>query len=239
MDGLILHRGAEAVTRDQILALPAPKAQGRFHAPVPHGDFIGSVSQQLTRFGLSIEKEQYGLSKDGAKLFGVIHVSRELAITTKAGLVIGLRSSTDESFAMQGVAGGSVFVSDNMVFSGETVMFSRKHTTHVRLDITVERGVTKVLGAAEALEAEIRGMAAKELTDVAAGNLFAQIAKNEILPDRYVGKAIRAYFTPEAEDTAPRSVWGVHNAFTRTLRESSLATKMEHTQSLSRYLAAA
>jgi len=56
--------------------------------------------------------------------------------------VLGLRNSHDKTFPAGIVAGASVFVCDNLSFSGE-VKFARKHTRFINRDLPqlVERSI--------------------------------------------------------------------------------------------------
>ena len=41
------------------------------HYPIPHGKLIRQVRGQLLDAGIAIEEEAYGLSHEGARVFGV------------------------------------------------------------------------------------------------------------------------------------------------------------------------
>ena len=60
-------------------------------------------------------------------------------------LVVGLRNSHNKTFPVGLVAGATVFVCDNLSFSGE-VRLTRKHTVHLQRDLPqlVGRGVGKL-----------------------------------------------------------------------------------------------
>lgn len=238
MNGLMVHAGGQLMTREQLKEIPPPPSMGRMHRPVPHAEFVNALMDQLPRFGLNVVEEQFATNKGHAQFFGVLRFDREtgIKVKTKTCSVMGIRSSTDESFAMSGVAGAHVFVCDNLCYHGDEFVFSRKHTLHVQIELVIEKGITRYLGAAEAMEFEFSRLATIDVTPVEASDVFTGLIKDEVVPDRYVGKAVREYFNPSGEDTEPRSLWGIHNAVTRQVKTCSVGTKMQHTQALSRFM---
>src|ERR1044072_2264407 len=123
---LILHAGAERVSRDDLAAVPCPEAEGRWR-PVGHAVVRDFAATALVDAGYSIEKEDLGLSSDKAKFFGTFTLRAPLS--PGVNLSVGIRSSIDKSISLQWCAGSRVFVCDNLAFSSEIVI-ARKHTTH-------------------------------------------------------------------------------------------------------------
>ena len=72
--------------------------------------------------------------EDGARYFGLLQVVNG-SHPEDFGLVVGLRNSHDKSFPAGLVVGASVFVCDNLSFSGE-VTFERKHTANMLRDLS-------------------------------------------------------------------------------------------------------
>ena len=241
MQGLMMHSGGRVVSFEELANLPAPESKGRFHRPIPHAEFIGAVRNGLADLGyksIAPGEESYGLSSDGGKIFGVIKLGESLS--PGSAVTLGVRGSTDESIAMQGIAGVSVFVCDNMAFSGSEFLFSRKYTLHARLDFVVRRGLERFVTEKEALADTIGKMARVSLGEKDAESVFARMIKANVLPDRYLTSALRLYFDHPADFTdIDSSLWGIHNAGTRALRDASIPAKMEHSQSLTRFLSAA
>ena len=60
--------------------------------------------------------------------------------------------------------------------------------------------------------------------------MYDAFVQHGVLPMRYLAKVGSWYFDPptDAEDCLPRNAWGLHNAFTRTVKElSSPARRFE------------
>ena len=62
---LVLHRGARPVTLEELAAVPAPPAEGRWR-PQPHIAVLSSVKETLGEFGYSVKTERLGLSRNDA-----------------------------------------------------------------------------------------------------------------------------------------------------------------------------
>jgi hypothetical protein len=230
MQGLMMHRGGREVTRDDLATLPAPVSLGRFHRPIPHVEVVDAILETFGR-SFEIQKTAFGVSRDGGKLFGLI--------TATDGQSLGFRSSTDESLAIKGVAGQTVFVCDNLVLSGEDFVFSHKSTLNATLGAIIGDGVLAYLTARINLEAAVARMKERELEFPGASELFVCMILKAVVPAVYVSEAVRNYFQPEGKpDCQPRSVYGVHNALTRALRTAPIAARFEHSMAVTRYLSA-
>src|SRR3954469_756189 len=68
---LVLHRGARPVTLEELAAVPAPPAEGRWR-PQAHGAVATSVKETLGEFGYPVVREAHGLSRNDARYFGTI-----------------------------------------------------------------------------------------------------------------------------------------------------------------------
>ena len=81
-------------------------------------------------------------------------------------LVLGLRNSHDKMFPAGIVAGASVFVCDNLSFSGE-VKFARKHTRFINRDLPqiVERAIGKLVDLWHDQDARIGAYKEAEVDD--------------------------------------------------------------------------
>jgi hypothetical protein len=93
---------------------------------------------------------------NGAALFGILDL-----VPTQVGLLVpqearilslGFRNATDQSLAIQGVAGAHVMVCDNLTLSGETFAFKRKNTTGLDLGDAIATGFDRFLQHARILE---------------------------------------------------------------------------------------
>jgi hypothetical protein len=129
---LCLLRGAEVVQREQLAMVETP-ARTASWVPIPHHTLLAGVEDVLIRSGCTIVNESHGLGHEGQRYFGLIQVANG-ENSDLFSLIVGLRNSHDKSFPAGLVIGASVFVCDNLSFSGE-IKLARKHTVNVQRDL--------------------------------------------------------------------------------------------------------
>lgn len=127
---LMLHAGAAPATYDQLKALPMPAATDT-HVPIAHTSVVDMVKYSLGFFGHEVVGEDYGVTPDGARFFGVLSLRSEYGDYTDT---VGLRNSHDKRFPIGISFGSRVFVCDNLAFAGDQVI-RRKHTANAKRDL--------------------------------------------------------------------------------------------------------
>ena len=177
---LCLHAGARTVSRDQIAAVLTPPRTPTW-VPIPHGRLLEGMQGALARAGLAVVSEAHGLTHDGHRYFGLLQVAT--GEDADFGLVVGLRNSHDKSFPAGLVVGASVFVCDNLSFSGE-VKLARKHTAHVERDLPnlIECAVGRLGDLRRTQEERFGTYKQRELSDGAAHDLMIQALDARVVP---------------------------------------------------------
>lgn len=213
---------AKLTTYDDLASLPTPQALGPMHKPVAHVRLIDAFRQEIATRGMAIEREQFALSAKGQALFGVIDLKTTEADAARC-LSLGFRNSVDMSMGIQAVAGTTVFVCDNMALSGSMFALKRKNTTGLDLGDAVAAGFDKFLSHSQVLEIEIARMQATGITDGKAKQLIFDVFAAKVIPVRLFDDVDAYYFRPNQTmpDCEPRNLWGLHNAFTRAMRDLS------------------
>src|SRR5687767_14017322 len=91
--GLISHCGTDLIGRQDLLLLPTPEAT-ETHKPISHAALVGALVETLgfRRFG--VVEDQYAISPDGMRMFGVLALSIE---DNGVRVSIGIRNSHDKS----------------------------------------------------------------------------------------------------------------------------------------------
>lgn len=120
---LLNHCGTKRVDESVVRAVPAPEWTDTWH-PVTHGQIIESLEISCHNNELDVVDRAYSLSADGARMFGVWTLDRGQRDMAYA---LGMRNSTDKSMLYGLTSGTSVFVCDNLCFSGDFLKF-RMHT---------------------------------------------------------------------------------------------------------------
>ena len=132
MSLLIHKKGSNYVPLEDLKSVPLPQTTVSY-TPVSHYDLamnLAEISQDLLK-GFAFRKAQYGLAREGRQMFGV-HMYQNGS--DEMGLSIGFRNSYDKSMSVGICIGASVFVCDNLSFTGDIAVM-RKHTTNVWKDL--------------------------------------------------------------------------------------------------------
>lgn len=222
MKGLVLHAGAHAATREQVEVVKTPEPVGIWY-PIPHLTVRNLVAEQVTRNGLQIVEEAYGLWKDGARAFGLMGL-RNGDPNEEYQLVLGWRNSHDKSFPAAGALGSHVFVCDNLAFSGE-VTFARKHTLNVMRDLPglVVEAVGRLLNARDLQETRINAYKAYALTNERVHDILIQSLDTRIIGPVKLPHVLEQWRNPQYADFKPRTVWSLMNAYTEVLKGLNLS----------------
>ena len=221
---LMVHCGAERVTREALALLPDPKVLGPHHKPIRHDALVGAIHEIADAYGLPIAREEYALHRDGHLMFGVLDFARNpatLGLNDEGAMSLGLRASTDCSFAITGVAGSRILVCDNLALSGDLVAFYRRSTLGLRLADVIQRGFDRFLEHAGRLMRGLERLRETPVSDDEARSLIYRTMADRIIPVRLFHDVDRNYFDvdPQARpECTDRSLWGLHNAFTRAFK---------------------
>ena len=110
---LLLHCGARAAEREQVIDVPTPRATDTW-MPIPHIELVRQVEQTLKFNQLVVGTQAHSLSHDNARYFGLMEIQRSDSDEDYCW-VLGLRNSHDKTFPAGITAGAQVFVCDNLV----------------------------------------------------------------------------------------------------------------------------
>jgi hypothetical protein len=241
MNGLMLHSPkfqSKLTTLEALRALPAPLALGANHKPVPHAVLVDGLLNEVERRGYEVLNTQLALGHGVDALFGIINLAGPNAERSTA---LGFRNSVDRSMGIQGVAGATVFVCDNMSLSGSVFAFKRKNTTGLDFGAMVNNGFDRFLQHAQAFDVQIARLQGIALSADKAKAVIYDAFAASIVPVRLFDDVNRFYFDAP-DDTVPEiaanrgNVWGVHNAFTRAMKDLSPVRQFGATVALGRQL---
>lgn len=223
---LVLHRGARPVSLEELSAVPAPPAVGRWR-PQAHGAVLTSVKETLREFGYVIVREAHGLSRNDARYFGTLDLGTPMV--EGVALAVGVRSSIDKSFPLGFVAGSRVFVCDNLSFSSE-LMIRRKHTTHsqARFRDDIAQAVNRLSGYREQESARIVRMRETEVPPELAESYLLKGFERGIIPARLLPRVIGEWRSPSFEEFKPQTFWSLLNAVTTVIGETAKGDPQRH-----------
>jgi hypothetical protein len=213
---LIAHRGAKVVERHEVELIDAPPSTKSWY-PLRHSEVLEVTESRLRAAGFSIKREQYALSKDGARFFGTLDLGSGLA--EGVTLAVGIRNSIDKSFPIGLCCGSRVFVCDNLAFSSEIVI-AKKHT-RFGLQRFHERLSDAMTGLAKYQEIETARITRFQdtiLNQDRANSLILQAYEAGIISTLLLPQVIQEYRKPQHSEFEPRTVWSLLNAFTEAMK---------------------
>jgi Domain of unknown function (DUF932) len=218
---LLLHCGARAVAREQILGVPTPQPTATW-TPIPHIELITHVENTLESNGLIVGTQAHSLSHDHARYFGLMEIKRSESAEDYCW-VLGLRNSHDKTFPAGITAGAQVFVCDNLSFSGE-VKLARKHTRFIARDLPqlVQSAVGKLMDRWHHQDARLSAYKLTELEDRAAHDLVIRACDVGVCPNRLIPRVLQEWRRPRHEQFEQRNVWSFFNGFTEALKGNLL-----------------
>ena len=213
--GLCMCEG-KFVDRNAVALVETPEKTESWK-PVPHIEFIDAVTDVVKAHHWTITEEQFGLAREGQKLFGVMKISKSSSQDWVR--CIGLRNSHDKSFSVGLSAGISVMVCSNMAFGGSTII-KRRHTSRIELTELVDVAVNELENEFLMLEKVCEDLKVQYIPNddearsriVRAAELGA-INSSDILP------VFREFKHPQHEEFREPTRWSLLNAFTETIKK--------------------
>lgn len=211
---LMLHTGAEPVEYEKLRELPVPLATDT-HVPIPHHSVVDMVKYSLGFFGHEIVGEDYGVTPDGARFFGVLSLRSEYGDYTDT---VGLRNSHDKRFPIGISFGSRVFVCDNLAFNGDHVI-KRKHTANAKRDLPglVAQVVEPLRDQRLHQAAMFDRYRRKPLTQMEVDHIIMTLWRRGIVLKTKIEDVWNAYENPPC-DWGDETAWRLFNATTYTLR---------------------
>ena len=229
MSSLCLHTGAKIIEMEQLRDVATPEATPTW-TPVAHDALVDSVKGALVSSGASIVKEEHALYRDGARYFGLLHLSEN---NDGGNTVIGIRNSHDNTFPAGVSLGNHVFVCDNLSFSGD-VTVARKHTRFIGrdLDRLIYFAVGKLADLRQKQLVRFAAYKGRELSDVEAHDLIVRALLAHIISGEAVTKVVGEWRKPAHDEFAPRNVWSLFNDFTEVLKGIAPQAAVRRTMTL-------
>lgn len=240
MNGLILHCGADKVTRKDVYDVPTPEPTDS-HFPIPHQALIETVTDKMADAGLTIASHVHSITASGMRYFGLMEVKMDKEWVEEAKepddykLIIGLRNTHDRSFAAGFVGGSHVMVCDNLCFFGE-VKIGRKHTRYIERDLPglVDKAVGQLASARVSQDQRIAWYKEHELDEPLCHDLLIKALDDGIIAGSKIPKVLAQWREPDHEEFTEdgMSYWRLHNAFTEILKPIALNDKATRTMKL-------
>ena len=219
MNKMILHCGGKEVSYDELAAVPLPEETSTY-IPVSFADIVKNAKQIADDLlkDHTYKDSQYALAGKDQRMFSVLRYQN---CNDEMGLAIGVRSSYDKSMSNGFCIGASIFVCDNLAFSGD-ITYMRKHTKNVLEDL--EKEMTHKIYSSQKnfnniLEDKF-DMAKKLMTNNQAYEFIGKLYGHNVLKPRQLAETFRNWKKPPHEEFQERNMWSLYNACTEALKST-------------------
>src|SRR2546426_12108962 len=195
---LLAHCGSNKLTREQLNLVPTPEGTSTHH-PLAHHTIVEALLEALAFRHISVMRDEYAVSEDGMKMFGVLDLE-----TTFAGcrFSIGIRNSNDKSMRLAMTVGYRVFVCDNMAFHGDFTPVLAKHTKRFSLVDAVSIGVDRMQRTFEPMRRQVEAWKGAQLADEQARLvIYRAFVEGELEAPKHLARRVHgAYFSPQFDE---------------------------------------
>jgi len=205
------------VGRDEIANVPTPVGTASWK-PVPHMDVIDAVTEVVKAHNWQIVDEQYGLAREGQRMFGVIRINR--TSSPEWSRCIGIRNSHDQSLSVGLAAGISVMCCSNLAFGG-TMVLKRRHTSRIELNGLVMTAIEELELEFLNLETVSEDLKLHEVSADEARAVIVRAAEVGAVNSCDIVPIFREFQKPRHDEFAEPTRWSLLNAFTEHAKKYS------------------
>ena len=232
----LIGYGGRTIGREELVLVPTPPPT-ETHRPIPHHEIVRAVVETLGFRHIGVVHDEYAVSPDGMKMFGVLDLETEME---GCRFSIGLRNSHDKSMRLAMTCGYRVFVCSNMAFWGDFTPVLAKHSKSFSLIDCTSVGVDRMQRNFEPMRKQVEAWRKSELTDVTAKVvIYEAFIEGRLDVPKYLASTVHhCYFEPKHEEFRPRTVWSLSNAFTSAFKELDPIPQFKATAKLGEFLEA-
>ncbi len=224
------------LTRQELALVPTPLGT-ETHRPIAHVQVIEALIETLGFRHIMVQQEEYAVSKDGMKMFGVLELQTGFE---GCRFAIGIRNAHDKSMRLAITVGYRVLVCDNMAFHGDFEPLLAKHSKNFRLQDALSIGVDQMQRNFNPMVESVAKWRESQITAVTAKMVIYQAFIEGVLDvPRHLAKHTHdLYFNPPHEDFSPGTMWSLSNAFTSAFKALDPIPQYRATAKLGSFLQA-
>ena len=227
------------VERDYLANLQTPPPMGKRHAPYPFHAFATDTADAIERAGFTIEQEDYAITKDEQRLFGLLNVSRPVAPDAptfgvpalhkpKWNLLVALRGAHDQSISRGLAIGSRVMVCSNLCFHGDLGNWNSKQTTNIahRIPDMVADAVAGLGDAGRKLTIDFDAFNEQQITRETGDKVLLDIYRSGGFSASQMGRAVDDWDACSVEEHTAngRNLWWLFNSATHALKPTGANT---------------
>lgn len=210
---LMLHVNASPVDYEGLRGLEMPDATAT-HVPIPHFRVVDLMKSTLAMFGHEVTAENYGVTEDGARFFGLLSLKSTYGAYEDT---VGLRNSHDKRFPIGIGFGSRVFVCDNLAFMADHVI-KRKHTANAKKELPglVMELIEPLAIQREAQHQKLLAYQGTPIGETMVNHSIMQMYRQGIINLTRIADVVDAYDNPP-HDWGDQTAWRLLNAATFAL----------------------
>jgi hypothetical protein len=140
---------------------------------------------------------------------------------TGARFALGIRNSHDKTMRLALTVGYRVFLCDNMAFHGDFQPVLAKHAKNFDLNRAMSSGIDDMQRNSAPMVQAVERWRESQLTEVAAKLwIYRAFVEGELEAPRHLDRKVHdLYFNPQVEESQPRTMWSLSNAFTSAFKD--------------------
>ena len=222
------------LTREQLALVETPPGTAT-HRPIPHAEVIEALTETLSFRHIGVVKDEYAVSRDGMKMFGVLDLDTSMH---GCRFSIGVRNAHDKSMRLAMTVGYRVFVCENMAFSGDFQPVLAKHSKNFSLTSALSIGVDLMQRNFDGMQKQVDAWRDSQLSDAKAKLIIYQaFIESDLEVPKHLARPVHdLYFNPQFEEFQPRTLWSLSNAFTSAFKELEPIPQFRATAKLAGFL---
>jgi hypothetical protein len=222
----------------QELALVLAPPSTATHKVIPHHEVVEALVETLGFRNIAPVREEYAVSHDGMKMFGVMEIEQGME---GCRFALGIRNSHDKTLRLAITVGYRVLVCDNLAFHGDFSPVLAKHSKHFSIQNALAIGVDEMQRNFKPMVEAVERWHESQLSAVAARMLiYRAFIEGELDVPRHLDRRVHdLYFNPQHEEFSPRTMWSLSNAFTASFKELDPIPQYKATGKLAGFLQAA
>ena len=228
---LLVHRGAQYVTRDDLATIEAPSETATWK-PIKHSVLVDGIHEEVTRRGIGVTFEQYAVQRRNHMLFGVMVLN--WLDNDEFAAALAFRHANDQSEALRMFAGVRVFACDNTALSGDEIILRKKHTARFALAQALPEAFDRYQDGTLRLQKSIEDLKDTPLSSQDAKRYIFDIFRRKIVPLRLFHPVIDDWEALHPHGSIGNQ-WALTNCFTNHTKLLTPNVAMRSTVRLGRY----
>jgi hypothetical protein len=206
---------------------------GSRHAPYPFYAFATDTVNAIERAGFTIEQEDYAITKDEQRVFGLLNVSRSVVPAAQSygvpalyrpnwNLLVGMCGTHDQSKSRALCIGSRVMACTNLCFHGDLGNWKSKQTTNIaqRIPEMVADAVSGLGNAGRRLTIDFDAFNAKQISRDIGDKVLLDIYRSGGFSASQMCRAVDDWDACSIEEHTAngRNLWWLFNSATHALK---------------------